>query len=513
MGSSVKLTIGRALLVSAKRFPDAVAIEDGDDTLTYSQLADRIERLGGMIKSELGLSRGDCIALMVFNCPQYIEIVVGLAQQGIVVATLSPLLSESELEHILVDCNPRFAILDIETEKYAPVFVGANISFLVLGDAYEAALSRNLRVEADVTVGDDDCFCVSYTSGTTGKPKGVMLSHRSRTLLSSACQIEYGCFGMGQRFLAMAPMFHGAGFAFSLAAVSHGGSAVLHHDQSGSGIAKRLAQGDIDGVFMVPTHFKRLFDLPRDVLKDLGKRHRLQTIISNAAALSAEFKVQAVACFGDGLLHETYGSTEVGIVTNIRPNELLRFPTSVGKEFVGMDIQICRSDRTVCTAGEVGELFARGPYNFLGYLNKPDATRDAFDQQWISVGDLATRDAQGNISIVGRAKDMVISGGVNIYPIEIETVIAELDDVAEVAVIGVPDVEWGEAVVAIVVPRIDHSIKNDQVVAHCRNHLSRQKTPKHVYFIEELPRNASGKLLKNLLRERFSPLQQDRQAS
>jgi long-chain acyl-CoA synthetase len=267
-------------------------------------------------------------------------------------------------------------------------------------------------------------------------------------------------------------------------------------------VLRTLHEGRHDGVFMVPTHFKRIFDLPESRLEGLCSRHQLKAIISNAAALAPRFKELTCRFFGEGLLHETYGSTEAGIVTNMRPEHLLERLESVGTPFIGMEVEIRRGDGSLCESGEIGELFARGPYTFVGYLNRPEETAATLRDGWVTVQDLAVRDDDGFINIVGRAKDMVVSGGVNIYPADVEKVIAQEPSVAEVAVVGLPDDEWGESVHAFVVLRAGAEADADaeSIIAHCRQTLSGYKVPRGVTFIDELPRNASGKILKKDLR-------------
>jgi long-chain acyl-CoA synthetase len=252
---------------------------------------------------------------------------------------------------------------------------------------------------------------------------------------------------------------------------------------------------------MVPTHFKRIHDLPPERFDGLVERHSLRAIISNAAALAPRFKQLTVERFGPGLLHETYGSTEWGVVTNMRPDRILELPESVGTPFLEMEVEVRRPDGSVCEPGEVGELYSRGPYTFIGYLNREEETAEALQDGWVTVRDLAVLDAQGYITIVGRAKDMIVSGGVNIYPAEIEKVIAADSTVAEVAVVGLDDDEWGERVHAFIVARPGKTVDPERVLARCRGALSGYKVPRGITLMDELPRNASGKILKKDLRE------------
>ena len=498
--ASAALTVGRAIYNAAQRFPRQVAIEDGKRSLTYAELATRMDRIGTAARQTLGLADGAVVALLCHNRFEYLEIVAGLAETGLVVATLNPRLSHDELKHILDDCRPDLAIIDPALEALSGCVDDAGIRRIELGASYETLLEA---AGPGRIAGADEyaAFSICYTSGTTGAPKGVVLPHRSRALVSMASALEYNCFGPGDRFLSLAPLFHGAGFAFALAAVSFGGTCVMHEGSDAESIVSRLEQGDIHGVFMVPTHFKRIHDLPAERFTGFEQRHGLRTIISNAAALAPRFKELTVARFGDGLLHETYGSTEAGIVTNMRPDGLLRKPDSVGTPFPGMEIELRREDGSICDTGEVGELFARSPFTFLGYLNRPEETAAAVQDGWVTVQDLAVRDADGDISIVGRAKDMIVSGGINIYPAEVEQVIAAEESVAEVAVVGLVDEEWGERVHAFVVALPEATVDTEQLVSRCRAALSSYKVPHGITLVEELPRNQSGKILKKVLRE------------
>jgi long-chain acyl-CoA synthetase len=499
--ASAPLTVARGILNAARRFPDVIAIESDSGTLSYAQLADRLRRVGAAAVHEYGLAVGDVVALLSPNRPEYLEIVAGLSEAGLVVATLNPRLSPDELLTIIEDCRPALALVDPVLEELARVLVEETpVPTLTIDGRYEALLA-GARVGETPQADEYAAFSICYTSGTTGQPKGVVLPHRSRALVCLASAVEYDCFGPGHRFLSMAPLYHGAGFAFALAAVSHGGTCVLHDGSDAESIVARIERGDIHGVFMVPTHFKRIHDLPPERFDGLVERHSLRAIISNAAALAPRFKQLTVERFGPGLLHETYGSTEGGVVTNMRPDRILELPESVGTPFLEMEVEVRRPDGSVCEPGEVGELYSRGPYTFIGYLNREEETAEALQDGWVTVRDLAVLDAQGYITIVGRAKDMIVSGGVNIYPAEIEKVIAADSTVAEVAVVGLDDDEWGERVHAFIVARPGKTVDPERVLARCRGALSGYKVPRGITLMDELPRNASGKILKKDLRE------------
>ncbi len=491
-----ELIIGRGIRCAAMADLAKIALDDTEGrSLTYAQLIDRMDGLG-RLAAKHGLGHGDVVALIAPNCMEYVEIVVGLSECGIVVATLNPLLSESELEAIFADCQPRLVIA-AEHTKLPP----HSPHTIRLGDDYEAGIAGTDIIPIEAPPKETDPFAISYTSGTTGVPKGVLLPHRSRCLMFTAMTAEYGCFGRDDHFLALAPMCHGAGLAFALAPLYNGGRCTLAYSSSPATVLAALDEYRPNGIFVVPTHLHRLFGADPSLLKKFRGKHSLRTIISNASALAPHLKQSAVAYFGEGLLHETYGSTEGGIVTNIRPHFLLEKPHSVGGPFQAMEIELRREDGTLAEPGEPGELFCRGPYSFNGYLNRPEETAATLIDGWVTVGDMAVRDADGFITIADRKKDMIVTGGMNVYPREVENVIEAIAGVSECAVVGEPDPEWGEALRAFVVAEGRDTPSTSEILDHCKTRLAPYKLPKSIIFLPELPRNATGKLMKRKLRE------------
>jgi len=492
-----QMTIGRGIRCAAARAPGRIAINAGIRSLSYSELVRRMARVANMGIGHLRLAPGDRVALVAGNCLEYVEIVAGLSDIGVIVATLSPRMTAAELTDILSDCDPRAII--VTADSLALIDQDIAIPVVVIGDRYEALLAA----ASDRTLPDTVCetapFALSYTSGTTGRPKGVLLPHRSRAITFMAMAAEYRCFGIDDHFLALAPMCHGAGFVFACAALFFGGTTSLFPAGDPVAVLDRIGLRDITGIFMVPTQFARMFDLPDAVLA-ARRDHRLTSIISNAAALPQTMKERAVAQFGAGLLHESYGSTEGGIVTNIRPADLLRKPGSVGLPFPGVEIEVRRADGSIAPAAEPGELFSRAPTSFSGYWNRPEETAGTIIEGWVSVGDVAVADPDGFITIVDRKKDMVITGGMNVYPREVENIISDLAGVLEVAVIGRPSSEWGETLHAFIVPKTGATIDPVAMAAACRERLSGYKVPQEFSVVQDLPRNAGGKILKTALR-------------
>lgn len=498
---AAELTIGRSIRTAMARNRTKTALCFKDRSFTYSELVSRMNRAGNFAVG-LGLGAGDVVALVAPNCIEYIEVVAGLSDHGIIVATLNPRLTSPELEDILDDCGAKAIIVHPSSADLVTAERRARVPVHTLGEEWEAILAAADDGFGYPAVSEDATFSISYTSGTTGRPKGVMLSHRGRAVAFLMMQAEYGCFGYSDKFLALSPQYHGAGFAFGAAPLTYGGTTVIVDHYDPMAMLDALADGGYTGIFLVPTHFHKLFALPEEVLARYRGRHTLKTIISNASALPQATKELIIAFFGEGLLNESYGSTEAGFVLNIRPEDHLRKPHCVGVPFVGMEIELRDEEGNPVPDNTPGELYTRGPTTFNGYWGRPAETAEAVSADgWVTVGDMAVRDEDGYFYIVDRKKDMIVSGGVNVYPREIENVIAHLPGVAEVAVVGLPDAEWGEKVCAFIVPAGGATVDAEAVIAACRKRLAGFKIPRIVRTIDELPRNPTGKILKRELRD------------
>ncbi len=484
------------------RNPAKVAYRHGDRSRTYGALLERVDRVSTVLAAGLGLGPGDHGAIIAKNSIEYMEAVLGAAQAGVALATVNPRLAPRELAAICDDARARVVFADPDSARaLADVPPAGRPPVIVFGEDFEAWLARAQPLAARRAVREWDPFTIPYTSGTTGRPKGVLVPHRSRILTLFGMAVEYGCYGPDDRFLAIAPMCHGAGMIFSLAPVFFGGYAEIMDRFEPEAVLAGLAGNGITGFFGVPTHFHALMSLPPATLA-AGRSATLRTVISNAAALPQAMKETLVGYFGPGLLHETYGSTEAGIVTNLRPPDQLRKQQCVGQPFPCTDVEIRRPDGSTCAADEVGELFSRSPYLFNGYWERPAETAEAWHDGWVTVGDLARRDAEGYLYIVDRKKDMVISGGVNIYPREVEEVILQHPAVADVAVIGIPDDKWGESLKAFVVTRPGAELTVGALAEFLEARIARMKQPKVVEFLAAIPRNATGKVVKGELRAR-----------
>ena len=481
------LSLPGGVRAAAERNPAKLALKHRDKQRTYGELMARIDQVCAGILGSLRLKQGDHAGMVAANCIEYLEVVLGASQAGVGTATVNPRLAPAEIVAICDDAEAQVLFVDgaaaelIKDAKFATVRTVIN-----LNSGFEDWLAKAPLLESVPEVEEWATFTIPYTSGTTGKPKGVLVPHRSRVISLYAMAVEYGCFTPDDRFLAIAPMCHGAGVIFALA-------------PEPEAVIRKFGEEAITGFFGVPTHFHAIFGLPQSFL-DAHAAPTLHTIISNAAPLPQAMKEKIIGHFGP-ILHETYGSTEASIVSNLRPPDQLRKQACVGQAFPGTRIEIRRDDGSVCEPEEVGELFANSACLFNGYWKRPDETAEAFNDGWVTVGDLAKKDSEGHLYIVDRKKDMIISGGINIYPREIEEVLIKSPAVADAAVIGVPDEKWGERLKAFVVAAPGGAQDAESLIDCCESRISSMKVPKDIVFIDILPRNASGKVLKTELRK------------
>ncbi len=504
-----RLTLSDGVRAAAAKRPDRVAIAIDDERLTYAQLVERIGRVSAGALQGLGLREGDRVALCLPNCLPWMELMCGFSAAGVPCAIVPPMATPAEIRTIVEDCEPRVMVCHASNEESARGVAGHLVErFLVIGrdgtDGYEPWLSK-ARPLVPPPVDETAIFSIAYSSGATGKPKGTLLSHRSRILTCYAAAAEYRAFGPGTRMLVSTPVFHGAGFLNLLAPCWFGGQAVILSRFTIERMLSLIEEHRITKAHLVPAHFAAYFALPPAERKrwDLSS---LRCIVSGTAPLAQPVKEKIVDAFGPDVLHERYGSTEASIVSNLRPADQLLKSACVGLPFTMVEVEIRDPGGHALPAGETGELWSRSPLMFSGYWRRPDAEAKAIRDGWVSAGDLARRDEEGFIYLVDRKDDMIISGGENVYPREIEEVLLRHPAVEEAAVIGVPHDFWGEAITAYVHTRTGMNADEETLRRFCAEHLTRWKVPKRICLCGPLPRNSMGKILRRLVKAQAAEL-------
>ena len=482
--------------------PNQTAVIDGARSLTYAQLADRSRRVAnGLIGA--GLQTGSRVALHMGNRLEYFEIACGIAMAGMVIVPVNPRSLSHEVEYIAGSSDALALIVDNSLAQYSSTILSAMKLVWVLDGPradrdYEMALAASSSRDPRVDVGELETFCIMYTSGTTGTPKGVQISHRSRVLTFYAAALEWD-MGPDRRSIAVAPLYHGAGFAFGYAGVFTGGTVSVLRTWDPVTLLEMIQRDRAESMFLVPTHAQTIRAFGEDELRKVDLSS-LKTIYFNAAALPKELKEWVIGAFPGVGVHELYGSTEAAVVTDLRPRDAVRKIGSVGKPWFMTELRVVDDAGDPVRPGEPGELFARSPYLMSGYLGDPEATAACTTADgFLTSGDVVILDEEGFIYVVDRKKDMVISGGLKIYPREVENTITSHPDVREAAVVGVPSEKWGESLAAFVVLNSETKTTTGDLQSYVEPLLANFKRPAFWRVVESLPRNAGGKVVKREL--------------
>lgn len=491
---------------------EAVALVEEDRKATYAQLRDRAGRVSAALR-ELGIEKGDRVAILLSNRIEFVEIYLGVAAAGAVVVPLNTRLTP--LEHVLLmrDAEPKVLFVSpagAETARAAREGVrGLNAVILLDSDAdaggYENFLAHASGSPPVVELGADEPAVLLYTSGTTSGPKGAILTHGN--VLANLRQYQaFVGIPRGSVNLQVSPLYHAANI-FCFVHLLAGGSTVLLGKPTPETILEAIERHRVTYMFTVPTVLYGILDSADLRRRDISS---LQTLQYGGSAIVGARLDQALAAFGVRLLH-SFGMTETTSHASILGKEgHLTHVGSVGKPLPGVEMRIVDDTRNVLDAEEIGEIEVKGENVMKGYWRNPQATAETLREGWLATGDLGRRDADGHYYIVGRKKDLIISGGVNIYPADIENVLAMHPDVAEVAVFGAPDPRWGESVVAAVILRQGAQPDTDELRAFVRGSLGGLKTPRDIRIMDALPKNGSGKVLKRELRAMSWPAPQRR---
>ena len=476
----------------------ALRLADGG-AWKFGDLLDAVNRLAGVLV-EVGVKPGDRVLAQVEKTPQAVALYIAALKVGGVYVPLNTAYTAAEVDYFIADAAPRLFVRTSSGPR--PAAGPSSPEVMTLGgedDDLNAALAAAKPVEDVAARLADDVAALVYTSGTTGRAKGAMLTHRN--IRSNALALR-ACWGWREDdvLLHALPLFHVHGLFIALHCALLGATPTIFLPRfNADALMRFLPQATV--MMGVPTFYSRLLGHP-----DFRRGHcaGMRLFICGSAPLTTQVFQAWEARTGHRIL-ERYGMSET-IINTSNPLAGERVPGTVGFPLPGVEVRIAGEDGEIRPAGQVGGIEVRGENVFKGYWRMPEKTAEEFRPDGFFItGDIGVLDGEGRLSIVGRAKDLIISGGYNVYPKEVEALIDQLEGVAESAVIGVPHPDFGEGVVAVVVPE-DAQVTLQQVTAHLRDRLARYKQPKQVVNLDALPRNSMGKVQKNLLRKRFSDL-------
>jgi fatty-acyl-CoA synthase len=492
----------------SRRTPGKIAAIDlaTERRLSYAQLDARISRLATHLRDTFGVARGDRVAVLALNTTDTLEVQFACFRIGAVFLPLNTRLTVPELQFIVGDSSPKVMIHDDDLAEVAlPVAKLCGVASALrfgAGRSYEAAIAAAAPLDRAEIVTLDDISTIMYTSGTTGRPKGAIITHG---------MTFWNCVNLGGPayvspstvLLTVLPLFHTGGLNCYTNPVLHAGGTVLIMRAFDPGVALQLisdASYGINQFFGVPSIYQFMAQHPSFAASDFSR-----LVIGGVGGapmpvpLLKTWEARGVA------LQQGYGMTETSpAVLALDREDAARKAGSSGKPVLHTEVRIVRPDGSDADIGELGELWVRGPNVTPGYWNRPDANASSFTDGWLHTGDATRVDEEGFYYIVDRWKDMYISGGENVYPAEVESVLHQLTAIAEAAIIGIPSAQWGEVGMAIVAVKPGHTLTPAEIHTHCAANLARFKCPKLIEFVDALPRNATGKIHKPTLREKFN---------
>jgi acyl-CoA synthetase (AMP-forming)/AMP-acid ligase II len=515
-----RLLLGEVIARNGRLFPNREAVVYGRKRFTYRQFNARINQLAHALLA-LNIKKGSKVAILLYNCNEFLEAYFALAKIGAVGVPLNFRLGIEEIKYIVNHCDAEAFILGeafVQNVKGIQKDLPQVKTYISVSEKpvegmlhFESWIAKYPDNEPLILVEEDDPAFIMYTAGTTGKPKGAVLTHKNEMvhwmLMGMFMRSEPGMaeildFADNFKAFAAPPVFHLAAWAYCQFTLFTGATVVLPTEVfNPEYIMKTIEEEKIAAVILVPVMTFFILLLP-----DLKKydTSSLKLWVSGAAILPTETRKQVNQHFPNVKLFDLFGQTEMSPVTcGLRPCEAAGHEGSVGRPIPFVEVRIVDENDNEVPAGAVGEAVYRGPTVMKEYYKDPEATANAMRHGWFHSTDLFRFDKDGFLYVVDRKKDMIISGGENVYPAEVEEIIYRHPKIVECAVIGVHDDQWGESIKAVVVRKQGEQLTEEEVIDHCKLHLASYKKPKSVDFVDALPRNAAGKVLKTELRKKY----------
>jgi acyl-CoA synthetase (AMP-forming)/AMP-acid ligase II len=499
---TLPLIMGDALRRNAYKYAVKVAIKDEARKVTYRELNGRVNRLAhGLLAS--GLRKGDAVALLVGNRIEHLEILFALAKIGALAIPLDAKWRALEIGSTLSALQP--AALFVEKDCLQELDAAKqqtrmdSVRTFIVGDrSFDDLIQNSTDDEPDAEVLEDDPFVVMITSGTTGFPKGCLTSHRTYVFHCINNAIEKG-LGAHDTALLSSPIYFSHGRSFTLGTLYLGGTVIIHSHFDPARVLETIEREKVTYLGTVPTMCERLLQVPEVEKYDTGSV-RCLSITGGKVHPPVLEKLRKLITPN---VYRTYAATDSGQMAIAKPADMETKPLSAGRPVWCAELRIVDENGQALPVGEVGEIISKSPLATQGYYKNSAATDAAFRDGWFHTGDLGYFDEDGYLYVAGRRKDMIKSGGISIYPLEIETVLYHHPDVLEAAVIGVPDAQWVEATKAVVVLRPSAAVRGDDLIQFCKQRLASYKVPKSVDIVDSLPHTELGKVAKQQLKERF----------
>ncbi|CAB4915027.1 unannotated protein [freshwater metagenome] len=501
--------LGEIVSRTAMRRPDHTALIFADERRTFAELEERVARLAGALATR-GVERGDRVAILMFNCVEFVETFLACHRIGACAVPINFRLAAAEVRHQVLHSGAKVVVVDAQLDTVAREAIMSSDAEL-LSKSPTASPTESLAqafvdgpwIEGAVVTEDELAFLM-YTSGTTGVPKAAMLTHRNLVTNTNNWLIEVGV-GEEDVWFSGLPLFHIGGINGILPFLYTGGTAIITPSMGfdAAQTVADLATHDVTICFFVPTQWEAICESVSTTRTQLPRLARGLWGGSQCPLSTLELIASTLPHVG---IYNAFGQTEMSSNTCfLKPADSIRKRGSVGKAVVNVEVRIVDEDMNDVSDGTVGEIVYRGPTVMKGYFNDDDATAAAFEGGWFHSGDLVARDTDGYITVVDRLKDMIISGGENIYPAEVERVLLEHPAIIDAAVVGVPHPKWVETPIAVVVCAGSAPDENE-LIEFVKGRIASYKKPSRIVFVEELPRNAAGKVLRRTLREEYVDL-------
>ncbi|MFZ5632184.1 MAG: acyl-CoA synthetase [Bacillota bacterium] len=508
------MNIGELIALSSKHYARQDAVVFEDKTYTYREVNERVNRLANALLG-LSLNKGDRVALLLHNCNQYIESDFAMAKAGLVRVSLNTRLTADDHKCVLADSEASALIFEscfLDTVMDLARSSASLKHLICVGDKkgpflyYEELIKSGSPSEPETAVFEDDIHALVYTSGTSGKPKGVMLTHKNILSVIINLLMERDV-RREDRMLHVGPLTHASG-VWVLPHFIKGAVNIIHKRFDIELLLKTIQEEKITTVMMVPTMILRLLAYPGIDNYHIGS---LRSLIYGGSPMPAEKIKEAILRFGN-IFSQNYGQTEAPTTITYLPREDYKISgsameikrlSSAGRPYIRVKVKVVNEEGAETCPGEIGEVIVKSDHVMKGYWKNDQATKEKIVNGWLYTGDMATFDDEGFLYIVDRKNDLIISGGFNIYPREIEEIIYSHPAVEEAAVIGVPDDQWVEAVKAVVVLKQGKTVTEEELISFCKKSLASMKAPKSIEIVNDLPKNPYGKIMKKELKAKY----------